>query len=75
MNRTSRSLLALFATAILFKLALIVAFYGRLYPDVIGAVNLGKDVLGGVEGYRITSKTFVGPVLWYGVYHLARLWG
>lgn len=75
MSRTSRSFLALFGVAILFKLALIVAFHGRLYPDVIGAVNLGEEVLGGVEGCRITSKTFVGPVLWYGVYHVAGPWG
>ncbi len=75
MSRPSRALVALFAVAILFKVALIVAFSGRLYPDVIGAVNLGKEALGGVAGYRITSKTFVGPVLWYGVYHLAGLWG
>ncbi len=75
MSRPSRSLLALFAAAILFKLVLIVVFFGRLYPDVIGAVNLGKEVLGGVEGYRITSKTLVGPVLWYGVYHAFGIWG
>lgn len=75
MSRPFRPVLALFVVAILFKLLLIVAFYGRLYPDVIGAVNLGKEVLRGVEGYRITSKTFVGPILWYGVYHLAGLWG
>jgi hypothetical protein len=71
----SRPLLTIFAVAVLFKLALIVVFFGRLYPDVIGAVNLGKEVLGGVEGYRITSKTFVGPVLWYGVYHAFGIWG
>lgn len=75
MSRLPRPLLALFAAALLFKLVLIVAFLGRLYPDVIGAVNLGKEALGGLEGYRITSKTFVGPLLWYGVYHLAGLWG
>ena len=75
MSRLARPFLALFAVAILFKLVLIAFFFGRLYPDVIGAVNLGKEALGGVAGYRITSKTFVGPVLWYGVYHLAGLWG
>jgi hypothetical protein len=74
-SRYPRPLLALFATAFLFQVVLAAAFLGRLYPDVIGAVNLGKELLGGVEGYRITSKTFVGPVLWYGVYHLAGLAG
>jgi hypothetical protein len=74
-SRPVRLLLALFSAAILFKLALIVVFHGRLYPDVIGAVNLGEEALRGVAGYRITSKTFVGPVLWYSVYHLAGLWG
>lgn len=76
MNRPPRPLLALFAAAILFQAGLAVAFHGRLYPDVIGAVNLGHDVLArGVEGYRITSKTFVGPALWYAVFHAAGLWG
>lgn len=75
MSRPSRTFVALFAVAVLFKLALIAVFLGRLYPDVIGAVNLGREVLGGVAGYRITSKTFVGPVLWYGVYHASGLWG
>lgn len=76
MRGTSRSRLAFLLAAVAVQAALALLFLGRLYPDVIGAVNLGHDVVAhGVGGYRITSKTFVGPVLWYVVYHGAGIAG
>ncbi len=60
---------AIVALALAVKLALFVRFPHGLYDDVIRAVNFGHDYLLHRGHPLITSKTAVGPVIWWALYH------
>ena len=63
------------AVAALVKLVLLVPFEYRVYDDVIRAVNFGHAHLADPRVYEITSKTWVGPVLWALLYHQVGIGG
>jgi hypothetical protein len=67
--QSGRRALAILAAALLVKVVLLVLFEHRLYGDVIQAVNFGREHHADPSRYLITSKTYVGPVAWYSMYH------
>ena len=73
-----RLLLGIVLVATLMKIGLIGYLGGRLYGDTHRALNFGALVAHGSESIRsvvINDKTFIGPLLWYGLYRHAGVAG
>ncbi|UCC39883.1 MAG: glycosyltransferase family 39 protein [Candidatus Aminicenantes bacterium] len=65
----------LLTLALLFKIILIILFEYKLYPDVIRTVMVGQEYIVDKNMMSITSKTYVGPVVWYSVVRFFGIWG
>lgn len=69
---TARGFLLILVLSILIKLWFMWFLGGRVYFDVVRDVNFGYLVDSGVFSIRthfVNSKTFVGPLMWFRLYH------
>lgn len=70
-----RAIAVVVAGAVLLKLCFIALLPHGVYLDVITAIDFGRGYRGGGGEPFITSKTFVGPLLWAWLYGFVGVWG